>query len=421
MPGRAPEPRELTFAAARARVLAAVRPLEPECVPLAAARGRALAREARAAHDLPPFANSSMDGYALRAADVAAASATAPVTLPVVEVLPAGHIAARALEAGRAMRIMTGAAIPPGADAVMAFEDVVRLEAPERVRVARSARAAENIRAAGLDVRGGEVLLAAGRELSEHDLALLAALGATEVEVGGRPRVAIVSTGDELLEPGEPLRAGAIRDSNRPLLAMMCEACGCEVVATHRAGDRPAEVAHALRVALGAADVVLSIGGISAGDFDPVKQSLEGLGEVELWRVAMKPGRPQAFGAPGGRLFFGLPGNPASVACVFEALARPALRALQGFTTIDRPRLQVRTAAAIASRAGRTDFVRATLAWREGAWWASEAGDQVSGHLAPQARAHALLVVPEAAGQLDAGAAAEAILLRWPERTIPGA
>jgi len=160
---------------------------------------------------------------------------------------------------------------------------------------------------------------------------------------------------------------------------------------------------------------VLTIGGVSAGDFDPVKEALERIGGIESWRVAMRPGRPQAFGTPGGKLFYGMPGNPASVACVFETLVRPALRVLQGFTQLDRPRVPVRVAQSIESRAGRTDFVRVTLTWRDdGLLWAAPAGDQVSGHLAPQSRAHGLLIVPEASARLDAGERATALVLRPP-------
>ncbi len=396
-------------------MLAAVRPLGTESVPLGAANGRALAADALASHSLPPFDNSAMDGFAVRAADLARATPQAPVHLHVAVVLPAGHASTRVLGPGEAARIMTGAALPSGSDAVIAFEDVLEGADPGQVRIGRPARAAENVRHAGADVRAGERVLARGRELSPHDLALLASLGATEVTVGRRPRVSIVSTGDELLEPGESLRPGAIRDSNRPMLAMLAAAAGADVVDTRRVGDRAEEVARALRVALGASDVVLSIGGVSAGDFDPVKQSLAALGDLELWRVAMRPGRPQAFGAPGGALFFGLPGNPASVACVFEALVRPALRALQGFAALDRPRLSVRAAVEVPSHAGRTDFVRVTLAQEPDGWWATPVGEQVSGHLAPQSRAHALLVVPEEAAGLGRGAVAEAWLLRWPE------
>ena len=411
------EPRSLTFREARDRVLAAARALPPETVPLAEARGRALRRVFPAPHDLPPFRNSSMDGYAVLTTDLAGASAATPVVLPVVEVLPAGRVASRQLKRGEAMCIMTGAQIPDGANAVVPFEEAARLEEGgiERARFTRPARHDENIRSAGRDLKAGEIPLAEGRELSAYDLALLASLGESRVSVGPRPRAAILSTGDELLEVDQALTPGALRDSNRPMLSMLLEECGARTVSSERLGDDPARVAARMREALDGCDVLLTIGGVSAGDFDPVKLGLGALGDVELWRVAMKPGRPQAFGAPGGKLFFGLPGNPASVACVFEALVRPALRQLQGFAAIERPRLPVRTAQSIASREGRTDFVRVRIERRSDGFWALPSGDQVSGHLTPQSRAHGLLVVPEESAALAAGDPAEAILLRWPD------
>jgi molybdopterin molybdotransferase len=283
------------------------------------------------------------------------------------------------------------------------------------VRVARPARRNESVREAGLDLAAGTVALEEGRELSAHDIALLVSLGEARIPVGPRVRVGVLSTGDELLEAGDPLTPGAIRDSNRPMLGALLDECGARVVASRHLPDDPARVAEGMAKLLEVADVVVTVGGVSAGDFDPVKEALPEVGDIALWRVAMKPGRPQAFGTPRGRLFFGLPGNPASVACVFEALVRPALRKLQGFASLDRPRVPVRAAERIDSRAGRTDFVRVTLEHRDDAWWATEAGDQVSGHLTPQSRAHALLVVPEEAAALEAGARAEALLLRWPE------
>jgi molybdopterin molybdotransferase len=410
--------RHLGYAEARARVLDGLAPLPSESCPLDDARGRALNVDVFAAHALPPFANSSMDGYALRAADLRLASEDNPLEMPVTFVIPAGHIATRRLVEGEAMRIMTGAMIPAGADAVLAFEDVERLEtpgAPERVRIGRPAQPRENVREAGADLGAGECAVSRGRELSPHDLALLAALGVADVTVGARPEVILLSTGDELLDVTAPLVPGAIRDSNVPLLRALVAEAGGRVVRAVRIADDPGAVAAAIRSALSEADVVLTIGGVSAGDFDPVKLALEALGDVELWRVAMKPGRPQAFGTPGGRLFFGLPGNPASVSCVFEALVRPALRRLQGFTALDRPRIPVRAASPVESRAGRTDFVRVTLAWRDGEAWAMPAGAQISGHLTPQARAHALLVIPDSIPRLETGDRAEALLLRAPE------
>jgi molybdopterin molybdotransferase len=187
------------------------------------------------------------------------------------------------------------------------------------------------------------------------------------------------------------------------------------VIRAERVADKPEDVATRLRLAMKVVDVILTVGGVSAGDFDPVKQCLAELGDAHLWRVAMKPGRPQAFGAPEGRLFFGLPGNPGSVACVFEALVRPALRRMQGFARLDRPRIVVRADTDIASRPGRTDFVRATIEWREDAWWASPAGEQVSGYVTPQSRAHALVIVPESASALARGERADALILRLPD------
>ncbi len=406
--------RTLGFAEARAHVLAAVRVLPSETVALLAARGRALRVPIVAPHDLPPFRNSSMDGYAVRTADLARASATAPVTLPVTAVIAAGNAAEQALGPGSSMRIMTGAAIPPGADAVVPFEDTESGASEAAPRFTRPVATAANLRDAGADLRSGDPVFAAGRELSAHDLALIAALGFPTIPVGARPTVAILSTGDELLEIGEALKPGAIRDSNTTMLQMLLEEAGCVVTRVERLSDDPEIVIERMRVAFSFADVTITIGGISMGDFDPVKQSLAQLGGIEWWRVAMKPGQPQAFGTPGGRLYFGLPGNPASVACVFEAIVRPALRALQGFEELNRPRLAVRAVTPIESRAGRTDFVRVELGWNHGAWWATTAGVQVSGHLTPQSRAHALLVVPEAVDSLAAGATAEAWVLRWP-------
>lgn len=410
-----PRPRELSYAEARDRVLAAASPLPAAREPLAHALGRALRRDLVAPHALPPFDNSAMDGWAVLAADLAAASPEAPVRLPITGVAAAGRPLERVLARGEAALVMTGAPIPAGADAVVPFEDGAREDGDGAARFTLPVRAGAHIRRAGEDIAAGEVALATGRELSAHDLALAASLGFAEIELSPAPRVAVLSTGDELLDPGQPLRPGAIRDSNLPMLAMLVAQAGGALTLAERLPDDAHRVAARAREAVEVSDVVLTIGGVSAGDFDPVKQALDEIGEIELWRVAMRPGRPQAFGAPHGRLFFGLPGNPASVACVFEALVRPALRKLQGHAALDRPRVPVRLATDVESRAGRTDFVRCSLEWRLGALWAVPAGAQVSGHLMPQSRAHALLVVPEAAERLQRGDEAEALLLRMPE------
>jgi molybdopterin molybdotransferase len=334
----------------------------------------------------------------------------------VVEVIRAGAVADRALEPGRAMRIMTGAAVPDGADAVVPFENAQRRAGPEgeRVRIVTPASAGANIRDAGRDVAAGDVALESGRRLSAHDLALAASLGVGRLAVGRRPRVAVLSTGDELLEVDEPLRPGAIRDSNRLMLSMLVEEAGGAVVRAERLGDDERRATTAIRSAIEEADAVLTIGGISAGDFDPVKVAFREIGGVALWRVAMKPGQPQAFGTPGKVFVYGLPGNPASVACVFEVMVGPALLRMQGAERIDRPLVEVRAAEPIASREGRRDFVRVTLERRGDAWWARPAGEQVSGHLSPQSRAHALAVVPEERASVETGDRLDALVLRWP-------
>ncbi|HTR97783.1 MAG TPA: gephyrin-like molybdotransferase Glp [Candidatus Acidoferrales bacterium] len=413
-------PRVLRFDEARDWVLAAATPLPAIELPLARCAGRALRRRMIAPHALPPFRNSAMDGWAVRVADLAGASVAAPVALPVAGVVAAGVGEGAALPPGCAVRIMTGAPLPEGADAVVPFEQGEDAAGGARVRVGVAPAPGEHVREAGADVAAGALVLEAGRSLSAHDIALLAALGVAEVAVGPPPRVAILSTGDELLELGEPLRPGAIRDSNRTMLALLVAEAGGEVSIAERVPDDPARLATRVDDALALADVVVTIGGVSAGDFDPVKQALASLDGVELWRVEMRPGRPQAFGRPSGRLFFGLPGNPASVACVFEAMVRPALRRLQGHAALERPRAPVRLARHLASRAGRTDLVRCTLEWRDGELWASPAGEQISGHLLPQSRAHALVLVPEAAAELCEGDTAEAWVLRMPEGTTAG-
>jgi molybdopterin molybdotransferase len=411
-------PIALSYAEARARVLAAVQPLPPERAPLEDCSGRALREPLVAPHGLPPFRNTAMDGFAVRSIDLAAASDRHPVSLRVVEVLPAGSAPGRALGSGEAARIMTGAMLPEGADAIVAFEEAARSGsgADERCEVRRAPAPGEHVRESGMDVARGETVLPAGRQLSPQDLGLAAALGSPRLAVSPRIRVALFSTGDELLDVDQPLRPGTLRDSNLLMLALLLRASGGVLTLAERLPDDVTRVTERVREGLTASDVVLTIGGVSAGDFDPVREALGRLGKIELWRVAMRPGRPQAFGTPGGKVFYGLPGNPASVACVFETLVRPALRVLQGFTQLDRPRVPVRVAERVESRAGRSDFVRATLAWRDdGMLWATPAGAQVSGHLTPQSRAHGLLIVPEASERLEPGERAHALVMRPPE------
>jgi molybdopterin molybdotransferase len=283
--------------------MAAVRPLPPERIPLAEALGRALRTPLTAPHGLPPFANSAMDGVCVRAADLARAAEDVPVTLPVVATIAAGHPPTRPLQPGEAMRIMTGAMIPEGADSVIPAEflDPADPDAPT-LRFTAPVVQGEHVRRAGADLREGVNLFTPGRTLARNDIALLAALGIPFVDVGPHPRVAILSTGDELLDIDEPLVPGAIRDSNTPLLRALIDEAGGAVVHAERLTDDPDHVYTAIERALANTDLVLTIGGVSEGTFDPVKRALARLDGLALWRVAMKPGRPQAFGVRGWML-----------------------------------------------------------------------------------------------------------------------
>lgn len=331
---------------ARAAVVGAVAgPLPAEAVPIEAALGRIIAEPVRAAVDLPPWDNSAMDGYALRAVDIATAGPERPVVLEVVGDAPAGRPATAAVRAGTAVRIATGAPVPPGADAVVPVEETRPVTegipdpgaqpVPERVAILVAAPVGASIRSRASDVAAGQVLLEAGAVLTPAAVGLVAGAGVSTVRVHRRPVVAVLATGDEVRRPGEPLGPVGIPDANGPGLRALARASGAEVVDLGIAPDRLEAVVDVLRAALGSADVVVVSGGVSVGPYDVVRTAFQTLGTVDLWRVAIQPGKPFAFGtAPGpdGRptLLFGLPGNPVSSFVTFDLFVRPALRALAG-------------------------------------------------------------------------------------------
>lgn len=346
------------------RVLAAVRPREPETVPIAEAGGRVLAEDARASNPVPAFDNSAMDGFAVRFADVADATEDAPVTLRVTADLPAGSPADPPVAPGCAVRIMTGAALPTEADTVVPFEDTAGgLADSLQTAVVRRAPQAEgaHVRRAGGDAAAGAVVLAAGALLGPRQLSALASVGVAEVRVAPRPRVVVVSTGSELVPPGAPLERGQIPESNSLLLSGLAAEAGAQVVlrtVVRDEGDGPAEiVAHATRLG---ADVVIFSGGVSAGAYEPVRQSLAGV--MDFGPVAMQPGKPQGFGATAeGVLLFGLPGNPVSAAVSFEVFVRPALLRLQGRAEVFRPLRHVPAGAAWRTPPGRRQYLPAAI------------------------------------------------------------
>ena len=399
-----------TVASAQGRILAAIVPIPTERVGLSEARGRVLAVPVVSARVLPPFDNSAMDGFAVRAADLAGASPAAPVVLPVVGESRAGSVPERRLGAGTAMRIMTGAPLPAGADSVVRHEDTDN--GREQVAVAVAVPHGENVRRAGEDIRPGDWVLGAGRRLRGADLAVAAALGLAHLEVSRRPRVAVLSTGDERVEVGTEPGPGQIVDSNAVALAAAVVEAGGEAVRAGIARDSVADLRTRLREAA-RCDLVLSSAGVSVGDHDHVRDVVAELGSLDLWRVAMRPGKPIAVGTVLGRPFIGLPGNPVSSQVTFELFARPAILALQGAGEPHRRRSGARTLEAMAKPEGLETFLRAVLV-------PGAAGDlpgvrltgpQGSGLVRSMALADCLVCLPAAGEGVGAGSVVEVLPL----------
>lgn len=387
-----------------------VRPAER--VPLAEVLGRVLAEDLIADLDLPPFDNAAMDGYAVRAADTAGASATRPVTLRVLEDVPAGRVAGQTVTPGAAVRIMTGAPLPPGADAVVPFEETAA--APGEVRVRKEVAPGGHVRPRGEDVRAGQRVLLAGTDLGPAEMGVLASLGRAQVPVVQRPRVAIITTGDELVGVEEPLGPGQIRDSNAYTLLGQVQRCGGVVQSLRRAVDTREALRRAFAEAA-EADVILTSGGVSIGDYDLVKEVVEELGEIIFWQVAIKPGKPLLFGQLDQRLLFGLPGNPVSSMVTFEVFVRPALRRMGGFRAWQRPTVTARLQQDHRSAPRRLEYVRAWTKFVAGEWQASLTGDQGSGRLSSMLGANSYLLIPPEVSQARAGETYPALLLDQPE------
>ncbi len=340
-------------------MLGAVRPLDAHSLPTADALSRVLAVDVRSTVDVPPVANSQMDGYCMRARDVPVAG----TRLPVSQRIAAGHVGVP-LAVGSAARIFTGAPLPPGADAVVPQEICTR--DADTVVVGEVPRPGAWVRARGCDVATGTVVLEAGHRLRAQDLGQAASIGVAALTVVRRPRVALLATGDELTPPGEPLRPGAIYDSNRPMLRALLEGLGCEVTDLGRIPDQLAATRAALAQAAEVHDLVLSSGGVSVGGEDHVKPAVESLGRLDMWQIAIKPGKPLAFGAlrrPGGgeAHVIGLPGNPVSSFVTFAVFVRPFVLALQGARDLAPLTLRLASASTWGRADRRREFLRARL------------------------------------------------------------
>lgn len=376
--------------------------LGTEEVSIEEAAGRVLAEAVYASDDMPPFAASAVDGYAVRAADGAAPRR-------VLSEVTAGSAEQPTVEVGSTVRIMTGAPLPPGADAVIMVEQVAERDGTMVPEI--SPRSGENVHRAGQDVTRGQEVLSRGDVLNAAEIGALATVGHTRVAVHRRPVVAVLATGDELVEPGEPLHPGAIRDSNRYALLAAVRQAGAIPVSLGVARDVEAEQEARIRQGLQSADVVLTSGGVSVGSRDLIKPILGRVGTIHFGRVAFKPGKPTTFATAGERIIFGLPGFPVSSLVSFEVFVRPALRQMQGYRDACRPVVQVMLEHEVSRSPDRPEYQRAFVRWSEGRLTARSTGIQRSSRLLSLVGANALLIVSPGQDAVPAGAPVDAILI----------
>ncbi len=403
---------------AQASVAAAIPAPVAEPTPIAESAGRVVAADVVAGDRVPPFDNSGMDGFAVVAADTAGASPDHPVRLPVVGTIAAGSPPEPAITPGQAVRIMTGAPVPPGADAVVMVERTAALEDGRAVAIEAEVGAGTAMRRAGEDVAPGDVVIAAGTVLTPAHLGVLANVGVAEVLAFRPPRVGVLSTGDELVDDGRPLAPGQIRESNRPMLLALAAEAGCRPVDLGTIRDDETAITEAVEAAASGCDAVISSGGVSMGDFDLVKVVLDRIGEMRWMQIAIKPAKPFAFGTVGGTPVFGLPGNPVSSMVSFELLARPALRSMAGHPPAGRSRPLVRAIApdGLRRRAdGKVHYVRVVLSLPaspsdQGGFLVRPVSAQGSHQLTATAGANGLAVLADGLG-VEPGGAVEVLVL----------
>jgi molybdopterin molybdotransferase len=410
---------------ARARILANFARLEAEQRPLLEALGQTLAEDVLAEFDIPPLDNTAMDGYAVQAASTTGAAESAPIELDVIGELAAGYVYDGDVGPGQAVRIMTGAPIPRGADSIVPFEETDETgrgvpskvgHTQGRVRVFKAAAPGNNVRRASEDVRAGEVVVPEGTVLRPAHIGVLASLGRATVRVTRRPVVAILSTGDEVIEPGQPRGAGQIYDSNSySIAAMVVRNGGVPLrlgIARDTIEDLTAKVREGLR-----ADMLVTSAGVSRGDFDVVKDVLAREGRIDFWTVNMRPGKPLAFGVfqDGDRRVphIGLPGNPVSSMVTFELFGRPAIQTMMGRPVADRPTVRAVTRDGIRMTDERRFFARCIVTREGDRYVASLSGSQGSGVLTAMARGNGLAVIPEGSPDVQTGAEVTVLMLDW--------
>ena len=410
----------LSVAEARARVLAAFSPLQSSETGILESVGLVLAEDVDAEADIPPFRNSAMDGYAVRSSDSISASELAPVRLTIRGEVPAGHGSTVIVESGCAVRIMTGAQVPTGSDAVVRFEDVVtdrnqRGAAASTIRLTRPANRGQNIREAGEDVARGSRVLSHGTTLNASHVGLLAALNRSTIKIIRRPIIAILATGDEVVDPGEPLQPGQIRNSSSYLLAALTRQFGGIPQLLGVARDSEMDITSKLDAGRGA-DLLVTSGGVSVGDYDVVKKVLRRGGEVEFWQVRIKPGKPLAFGRIGEIPLLGLPGNPVAAAVAFTQFGRPAIRRMLGLPD-SPPQTRVARLDVDLDNAGRrTSYIRGIVHSDGDRLVVRPVPQQGSGVLSSLAHANCFIVVPEERERVRAG---ELVLVEFIDADCP--
>lgn len=403
------------------RILEGFTRLPSERVTLEQALGRVLAEDILAPISLPPFANSSMDGFAVRAADVRSASADAPVRLRVVGDIPAGIAPAFVVQAGEAARIMTGAMLPEGTDAVIPVEDTDtewsagdHVALPDSVGMLKAVKRGDYVRPIGEDMQAGEVLLTAGTLIHPAALGALAAQGIPQITVIRQPRVALISSGDELVAVDQPLAPGKIHNVNAYTLAGLIAQYGGIVFTVPAARDQREDVRRAFQAALDwRADVIVSSAGVSVGTADLVRGVMEEMGEINFWRINLRPGKPLAYGQIGGVPFFGLPGNPVSAMVTFDVFVRPVLLKLSGRT--DQPHTVMAALGERLTSDGRRSYIRVTLQRTADRWVAHSTGTQSSGAISSMVKADGLLILPEGVTDAAEGDVFQVRVLRLPE------
>ena len=410
------------------RILESVHVLEPEESPLLDALGQVLAEDAVSEYDIPPLDNSAMDGYAVRAIDIVGASEDTPVTLRVIGSVAAGELPRDNVAAGTAVRIMTGAPVPEGADAIVPFEDTDELERRgpsgnlNEIGIRYEVKQGADIRLAGQDVTKGDLVLAKGSVLRPSEIGVLASLGSDKVKVIRRPVVAILATGDELLEPGEEYAPGKIYNSNSLTIAASVLRYGGVPKLLGIARDNLESMNSRLREGLDS-DILVTSAGVSKGDYDMVKDVLAQHGKIDFWSVRMRPAKPLAFGvlnAPDGKKVphIGLPGNPVSAVVAFEQFGRAAIRKMMGKPNLGRPTVEAILDEPIHNTDSRRVYARAVVTKRHGEYHARLTGDQGSNLLTSMARANALAICPEDIPRKDAGEVVVVQMLDWPEEVF---